>query len=141
LTLLQISTNFGSLNYFLLFNYKFSPAGKQHAAGDVAHVRRRAGGTVTARGLHARQRSGALAGVLVAAIRRQGVAGKYQWDPVVAPGQEEGAGADQGGGSTARECKRLRRRRSTAVGELRWPAVTKVWPCISEEEGKDEAAL
>jgi hypothetical protein len=44
----------------------------------------------------------------MAASRRQGAAGKDQWDPGVAPGKEEGAGAHQRGGSMVRWCKRLR---------------------------------
>jgi hypothetical protein len=30
------------------------------------------------------------------------------------------------------------RRCSTVAGELWWPAVTKVWPCSSEKEGRAE---
>jgi hypothetical protein len=50
-----------------------------------------------------RWHGGALISVLVVASQRQGATGKHPWDPGVASGKEEGAGAHQRGGSMARE--------------------------------------
>jgi hypothetical protein len=49
-----------------------------------------------------------LTGGPVAVSQRQGAVGRHQWDPEVAPGMEDGAGAHQRGGSTARPRNLLR---------------------------------
>jgi hypothetical protein len=68
------------------------PVGIRPAADDVARAH-----------LAGSRRGGTLVGGPVAASWWQGAAGKHQWNPGVVPGKEEGAGAQQRGGSTMRE--------------------------------------